>query len=249
MATCSRFAALGVLLWACLLAASAHTATFTVTNTADSGAGSLRQAIIDANLNAGPHFIDASGVTGDIELHTPFPSITQSMDIYGPTAGVSTVGGIPQGYMSDVWSYGLHITPDDLPSGKVDKLYGTLLEAREGDGPFVWSLAGGTPPPGLTIDTSSTSDTVSITGTPTAVGTFTFTIKLEDKDGYTAEQPLSIKINPPPRLGSSDTNETSGCATNPAPQIPAAILTAATATAALLRRRRVATWRPANATR
>ncbi|HUS36076.1 MAG TPA: right-handed parallel beta-helix repeat-containing protein [Verrucomicrobiae bacterium] len=33
-------------------------ATFTVTNTADSGAGSLRQAILDANANAGPDVID-----------------------------------------------------------------------------------------------------------------------------------------------------------------------------------------------
>ena len=37
----------------CLAAASAGAATFTVTNTADSGPGSLRQAILDANANAG----------------------------------------------------------------------------------------------------------------------------------------------------------------------------------------------------
>ncbi len=95
MATCSRVTAPGVLLLACLLAAAAHAATFTVTNTADSGTGSLRQAIIDANLSAGPHFIDASAVTGDIELHTPFPPITQSMDIHGPTAGSLTITRSP----------------------------------------------------------------------------------------------------------------------------------------------------------
>src|SRR5687767_4615317 len=36
----------------------ARAATFTVTATADNGAGSLRQAIIDANANAGPDVID-----------------------------------------------------------------------------------------------------------------------------------------------------------------------------------------------
>src|SRR4051812_42811607 len=47
---CGRFvSALGIL----LLAVTAHAATFTVTNTNDTGAGSLRQAIIDANANAG----------------------------------------------------------------------------------------------------------------------------------------------------------------------------------------------------
>ena len=36
---------------------SAHAATFTVTNTSDSGAGSLRQAIVDANSNPGSDII------------------------------------------------------------------------------------------------------------------------------------------------------------------------------------------------
>src|SRR5262245_60859199 len=38
-------------------AAGAPAATFTVTTTNDSGAGSLRQAILDANANAGPDTI------------------------------------------------------------------------------------------------------------------------------------------------------------------------------------------------
>ena len=39
------------------LATPLAAATFTVTTTADSGAGSLRQAITDANSSAGPHTI------------------------------------------------------------------------------------------------------------------------------------------------------------------------------------------------
>ncbi len=38
-------------------AVSARAAVFTVTTTADSGTGSLRQAILDANANPGPHTI------------------------------------------------------------------------------------------------------------------------------------------------------------------------------------------------
>src|SRR5205085_2166209 len=49
-------------LLACLLGGicfyTVQAATFTVTTTADAGAGSLRQAIIDANANAGPDVID-----------------------------------------------------------------------------------------------------------------------------------------------------------------------------------------------
>jgi hypothetical protein len=48
-------------------ASSTPAATFTVTNTGDSGAGSLRQAILDANANAGADVIafDVSGAGCD----------------------------------------------------------------------------------------------------------------------------------------------------------------------------------------
>jgi hypothetical protein len=56
----NRKLAIPVLLCGAALAAAASVfaATFTVTNTNDSGGGSLRQAILDANTNAGPDTID-----------------------------------------------------------------------------------------------------------------------------------------------------------------------------------------------
>ena len=71
------------------LAALAATATtYTVTTTADSGAGSLRQAILDANTNAGADTIafdiPGSGVHTITPL-TALPAITQSLTIDGYT--------------------------------------------------------------------------------------------------------------------------------------------------------------------
>ncbi len=67
---------------------SAHAAIYTVTNTADSGAGSLRQAILDANLTDDAdqvHFaIPGSGVK-TIALLTQLPPITRSLTIDGYT--------------------------------------------------------------------------------------------------------------------------------------------------------------------
>lgn len=77
-----------------LFAPSAQAATFTVTNTADAGAGSLRQAVIDAN--ATPDFdqvLFASGVTGTISLTTGAIGIYYAVEIQGPGQTVLTVDG------------------------------------------------------------------------------------------------------------------------------------------------------------
>jgi hypothetical protein len=62
--------------------------TFTVTTTADSGAGSLRQAILDANANAGNDTIDFN-IPGDgvqtIKPATALPDITDTVTIDGYT--------------------------------------------------------------------------------------------------------------------------------------------------------------------
>jgi choice-of-anchor C domain-containing protein len=72
-------------------------ATYTVTNTNDSGAGSLRQAILDANANAGADTISFNlGSTGQtISLTNALPTITEQITLDGWTqsgyAGVPTV--------------------------------------------------------------------------------------------------------------------------------------------------------------
>lgn len=72
-----------------------NAATITVINTNDSGAGSLRQAISDANSLAGTDIIDASGITGTIILLSTLPVITESVVINGPTTGklILSAGG------------------------------------------------------------------------------------------------------------------------------------------------------------
>jgi IPT/TIG domain/S-layer homology domain len=71
-----------------LCAASASATTYTVTNTADSGAGSLRQAITDANTNGGTDTI-AFNIPGSgvhtINVPTALPTITSPVIIDGTT--------------------------------------------------------------------------------------------------------------------------------------------------------------------
>src|SRR5271170_1548238 len=89
----------GRMLWTafCLILCSlgllgnARGTTITVTTTADSGTGSLRDAITTANANAGDT-INFS-VTGTITLLSTLPAITADMTITGPGANLLTVTG------------------------------------------------------------------------------------------------------------------------------------------------------------
>jgi len=66
-------------------------ATYTVSNTADSGSGSLRAAIGAANGSAGIDVIDLKGVTGTISLAGGLPQITDGLIFLGPGADKLTV--------------------------------------------------------------------------------------------------------------------------------------------------------------
>ena len=67
-------------------------ATFPVTNTNDSGGGSLRQAILDANAASGADLIQITA-TGTIVLLSPLPVISEAVTIQGPGAGLLAVDG------------------------------------------------------------------------------------------------------------------------------------------------------------
>jgi len=80
-----------------LLLGAAHgaaAATFQVINLSDSGPGSLRQAVLDANAAAGPdEVIFAPGLTGTITLTSGGLVIRDSVIIQGPGAHVLAVSG------------------------------------------------------------------------------------------------------------------------------------------------------------
>jgi hypothetical protein len=66
--------------------------TFTVTDLADSGGGSLRLAVSEANSNSGADLIVfASGLNGTINLQSTGLVISESVDIEGPGPGIVAV--------------------------------------------------------------------------------------------------------------------------------------------------------------
>ncbi len=87
--------------------------TFTVSNLADSGAGSLRSAIMAANSNPGADAIQfAPGLKGTITLHSEL-NITDNLTIKGSGANQLTVSGHNATRVFDV-SGNINVSIDDL---------------------------------------------------------------------------------------------------------------------------------------
>lgn len=95
----------------------------------------------------------------------------------------------------------LAIATTSLPAGNVGQPYSRTIQATGGTPPFSWSIAAGSLPQNLGFN----FQTGLISGTPTAVGTSAFTVRVTDTTGQADTQSLSILINPsaPPNITST----------------------------------------------
>ncbi len=192
-----RFLALSVLLshllWQVPLA---RAATFTVINLNDSGAGSLRQAITDANASVGADVISFS-VAGTITLSSDLPEITEDLQIdassttqSGPniiisassrTYGLSFTGGGNH----EVWGIGITGANDCIKVASVSSLNiggassekditlngcsGAGLKINSGSNITIKNaLIGTSAANGHGIDISTSSESITIGGTSSA---------------------------------------------------------------------------------
>jgi hypothetical protein len=89
---------------------------------------------------------------------------------------------------------------DTLPPGTVNRPYSAQVYARDGTLPYQWTVSGGALPPGLSLQTSG-----SLTGTPTAAGSFTFNASVTDSASppQSAARNYTIVIDPK-ALGRND---------------------------------------------
>ena len=106
-------------------------------------------------------------------------------------AATLAVGGDP----NDVAIATVNVTPltigtSSLPGGGLGSAYSATLAAAGGVAPYQWSLGSGALPDGLSLDAA----TETISGTPTAAGTFSFTVQVSDTSGQSATQALSIVV-------------------------------------------------------
>jgi hypothetical protein len=88
-----RRAPLAVGISLALATGASQAATFDVTSNADAGAGTLRQAIIDANAAAGPHTINLAPIDGQtIVLESDLTDIGEAVDLVGSDVTLDGAG-------------------------------------------------------------------------------------------------------------------------------------------------------------
>ncbi len=133
--------------------------------------------------------LDDDGITPDLAVgdgiftatYTPVRSM-ESFFFLSP-AGSETIGAVVPP---------LSIGTSLLASGTVGGSYSQTLAAGGGVTPYTWRVSAGALPTALAL-----SNTGVISGTPTVVGTFTFTVTVTDSKGTIASRGLSITIAAP----------------------------------------------------
>jgi hypothetical protein len=119
-----------------------------------------------------PQVVTLTGTGTSLAGPTPI-SVDPGGDIC--TAGVCNLGTTP--LINDFFFANFNAVGDTTP-------------------PFTWTLAGGTLPPGMTLFPNG-----SMYGTLTAIGTYTFTLRVTDLGGKTATQAFGVTVQPVPAPG------------------------------------------------
>lgn len=94
----------------------------------------------------------------------------------------------------------LAVTTSALPAGDVDAPYSATLSAAGGASPYQWSLAIGTLPSGIQLN----SGTGLITGETSLAGSYPLTARVTDASGHTATSTLNLSISPSTTGGTFD---------------------------------------------
>ncbi|MBI3471600.1 MAG: putative Ig domain-containing protein, partial [Candidatus Solibacter usitatus] len=86
----------------------------------------------------------------------------------------------------------LTVTTASLPAGIVGVAYSQTLTASGGSGSYLWAVTAGGLPSGLNLSSSGV-----ISGSPTAAGTFDFSVQVTDSAGARATRSLSLTVIAP----------------------------------------------------
>ncbi|HXG65578.1 MAG TPA: Ig domain-containing protein [Blastocatellia bacterium] len=165
--------------------------SYSATLAATGGVAPYTWSVISGSLPAGLSLNSSTGVISGTPTSAGTANFTaQATDAQNPADTDSRALAIT---INPPPPASLNITTTSLPNGRRGTAYSQTLQATGGVTPYVWSIASGSLPPGLSLN----SATGTISGTPTKRGTWSFTARVRDSQATPATdtQALSIKIS------------------------------------------------------
>lgn len=85
------------------------------------------------------------------------------------------------------------VNPATIPGATVGAAYSQNFTASGGTAPYTFAVFAGALPPGVSLNTA----TGALTGTPTAAGTFNFTVRATDAGSYSGTKAYTLVVAPP----------------------------------------------------
>jgi large repetitive protein len=142
-------------------------------------------SITSGSLPAGLSFSGNGMISGTPTSSGTFQFTVTARDAAGLTAQKALTLSVGQGLS--------FTTPASLPNGTTGSAYTFTLGATGGQAPYSWAVSQGSLPPGLALNGA----TGTIGGTPTAQGTYNFTLRVSDASGQSVTRIHTIVVGLP----------------------------------------------------
>ncbi len=169
--------------------------TFTSANSTTFTQGTAGSFQVTASGNPAPTFTVTNGTlpngvtlsSAGLLSGTPTQSGTFTPTI---TATNGTAPDATQTFTLTVNAATIAVNPATLPNGTVGTAYSQTITATGGTSPYMFAVTAGTLPTGLALTPGG-----ALSGTPTAAGTFNFTVTATDANGATGSRAYAVTIN------------------------------------------------------
>ena len=162
------------------------------------GGGTLSGGVVTWNVGTVNTGVTGQTVSFTVQVNATSGSVTNSSYTIEAT-GISPVSGAP--VSTTVTGGGcptILLSPSTLPNGAEGAFYSETISASGGTGSYFFTVVAGAPPPGLLLSSAGV-----LSGTPTAGGTFSFTVRATDSGECSGSQGYTVTIS----------SESGGCQT------------------------------------
>ncbi len=159
-------------------------ATVTSSGTIQFTASVTNTSNVAVTWSASPGTISSSGL-----YQAPAVTTSTAASVTATSSADSTKSGTSSVTISPVQ---LAVTTTSLSTATVGAAYSDMVHATGGTAPYSWTIASGTLPAGITLQSTG-----SLSGTTSQTGQFSFTVQVVDSSStqQTATQPLTLTVN------------------------------------------------------